>query len=100
MVIRMDKASHHCQATKVGAISHLISPNHGHVLLDRCSLLGFVSPFLGIAFCPFSLKHDLTRGVDGDAGPLWLEKGLNIGIFTGLGIVGKACLDLIFFSFA
>ena len=99
MVIRMDKTSHHSQTAKVGSVSHLISPNHGQVLLGGSRLLGLVSPFLGIAFSPFALKHHLTRSIDGDAGPFWLEKGLNIGIFAGLGIVGKAGLDLIFFSF-
>ena len=99
MVIRMDKASHHSQAAKVGAVSHLISPDYGYILLDRSSLLGLVSPFLGITFCPFTLKHHLTRSIDGNAGPYWLEKGFNIGIFAGLCIVGKAGLDLIFFTF-
>ena len=99
MVIGMDKTSHHSQAAKVGPVSHLISPDYGQVLLGRSRLPGLVAPFLGVAFGPFALKHDLTRGVDGDAGPFWLEKGLNIGVFAGLGVVGKGCLDLIFFAF-
>ena len=99
MVIGMDKTSYHSQPAKVGSVSHLISPNHGQILLGRSRLLGLVSPFLGVAFGPFALKHDLTRAIDGDGGPFWLEKGFNIGIFAGLGILGKAGLDLMFFSF-
>ena len=81
MLVRCHERSHDSQSTKVGTISHLISPNHRKIL-STGFLYNLIAKETSVLLSSFALQEDFSRSIDGNCCLREAQKIADIGIFT------------------